>query len=208
MIFREWSLDEAQGAVLAHSVALGGLHLKKGRVLSPADVAALRDAGLSHVYAARLEADDVPEDEAAARIAEAVTGAYAIAEAAFTGRANAHAAAPGVLVVDGARLRQLNHIDESLTLATLSPFSVVQARQLLATVKVIPYAVKRRVLEAALAIIGSEPLFRVAKFTPKLAGLVITRLPQTKPSLIERSRRAMEDRLEAMGSRLGEVPVP
>lgn len=207
MIFGEMPVGEAVGAVLAHSAAHASGHFKKGRVLSASDVAALAGAGHVTVFAARLEADDVAEDEAAARIAQAITGAYAMAQAPFTGRANLHSAAPGVVLVDAERVRALNRIDESLTLATLPPFAVVEDRQLLATVKIIPYAVKRQVLDAALAVIGGRPLVSVAKFSPRVAGLVITQLPQTKASIIEKSRRAMEDRLEAMGSRLGEVIV-
>ena len=140
MIFREWPLEEAQGAVLAHSAAHASGHFKKGRVHS-------------RVFAARLEADDVPEDEAAGLIAEAITGAYAMAQAPFTGRANVHAAAPGVAEIDAERVRAVNRIDESVTLATLAPFSMVEARQLVGTVKVIPYAVKRSVLEKVIQVI-------------------------------------------------------
>ncbi len=51
---------------------------------------------------------------------------------------------------------------------------------MVATVKVIPFAVPRPVLTRALAIIGDEPIVRVEAFRPRHAGLIITRLPQTK----------------------------
>ena len=57
--------SEATGAILAHSLAGGGLKLKKGRRLSATDVAALAAAGIAEVTVARLEADDLPEDAAA-----------------------------------------------------------------------------------------------------------------------------------------------
>ena len=69
MKFGDTPVGESEGAILAHSVRLGKKIFKKGRVLSADDVAALNDAGIATIVAARLDADDVGEDEAAARIA-------------------------------------------------------------------------------------------------------------------------------------------
>ena len=61
MIFGPLPIDQAEGAILAHSVA----GLAKGRVLSAADLAQLRAAGLGQVTVARLGPGDVPENDAA-----------------------------------------------------------------------------------------------------------------------------------------------
>ncbi len=74
MRFGEVPLAEAEGAILAHSLRLGAHALKKGRVLSAADIAALAAAGVGEVVAARLDPGDIREDEAAARIAASVAG--------------------------------------------------------------------------------------------------------------------------------------
>ena len=76
MIFGELPLAEAEGAILVHSLRAGKLVLKKGRRLSAGDVAALEAAGHRAVIAARMEAGDVGEDAAAARLAEALTGPH------------------------------------------------------------------------------------------------------------------------------------
>ena len=67
MIFAEMDVATAEGALLAHSVKAGHVAFRKGRRLSAGDIAALQAAGQSSVIAVRLEAEDVPEDEAAAR---------------------------------------------------------------------------------------------------------------------------------------------
>jgi molybdenum cofactor cytidylyltransferase len=205
MKFGATPLTEAVGAILAHGTKHADGMFKKGRVLSAGDVEALRQAGHAHVIAARLEADDVPEDEAARRIASAVCGSGVRAQEPFTGRANLHAAAHGLCVFDEVRLRAINHLHESLTIATLPNFAGVAPKQMVATVKVIPFAVPRPVLERALAIIGEEPLLRVAAFRPRRAALILTRLPQTKDSILAKSEGVMRERLEAMGSALAET---
>ncbi len=207
MKFGEVLVGEAEGAILAHSVKHGGGVLKKGRVLSAADINTLTQSGVSSVLAARLDPGDVVEDEAASIIATAIAGPGVSVQQAFTGRANLHAMQAGVAVVDDARVRALNRLHESLTLATVPAFETVEDRQMVATVKIIPFAVPRDVVGRAQEIIGGQSLVEVAGFKARTAGLVITRLPQTKPAVIEKSEEAIRERLEAMEGRLGQVIV-
>ncbi len=200
MIFGDTPLSEAEGAILAHSVKLGSISFKKGRRLSAEDLTALELAGVETVIAARLEPGDVHEDAAAGQIAEAILGPGLSSSAAFTGRANLVVARRGVLVVDRARLDALNRIDEAVTLATLAPFDLVEPRQLAATVKIIPFAVSgaalARCLEAARA--GAGPLVRVAALRPRPVGLLQTRLPGMKESILDKTRRVVDARLAAL----------
>lgn len=207
MEFGEIAADRAEGAILAHSVKHAGGVFKKGRVLTAADVATLTDAGIARVFAARLGADDVPEDAAAAAVARLIGGEGTTTQAPFTGRANLHASARGLVIVDAERVRALNRLHESLTLATALPFGIVDRREMVATVKVIPFAVPRAVLDEALTIAEAGPLVHVAAFSGKRAGLVITRLPQTKPSIIAKSEAAMRERIAALDGELTSVIV-
>jgi molybdenum cofactor cytidylyltransferase len=210
MIFGDMTPDEAEGAILAHSQKAGSETFKKGRVLSRADIAALKEAGVSHIVAARLEETDVPEDEAAAALASALAGKSIRAAAPFTGRANLVAEEAGVLEIDAERILAINMIGEALTVATLAPFETIDERQMLATVKVIPFAVPRADLDKALEVarLGPAPI-AVQRFEPHRVGLVATQLPSTKESVLDKSRAVLDDRLGAMGSRIArELRVP
>ena len=70
MKFGPVPLDEARGAIMAHSQRVGERMIRKGSVLDEAAVAALREAGREEVIVARLEPGDVPEDIAADRLAQ------------------------------------------------------------------------------------------------------------------------------------------
>jgi molybdenum cofactor cytidylyltransferase len=207
MIFGELPLLDAEGAILAHSVKHETGMFKKGRTLTADDIAVLKASGIASVFAARLSPDDVPEDEAAAAVARLVGASGTVAQAPFTGRANLHATAHGLAIVDAERVRALNRLHESLTLATVQPFAIVEEREMVATVKVIPFAVPRPVLEKALAIIGHEPLLRVEAFRNKPVGLIITRLPQTKPSILAKSEDSIRERITALGGTLQAVRI-
>ena len=66
--------DDALGATAVHSIRQGDLVLKKGTLIGPAEVAALKAAGVKEIVVSRLEPGDVSEDQAAADIAAAVGG--------------------------------------------------------------------------------------------------------------------------------------
>ncbi|MBL8700613.1 MAG: molybdopterin-binding/glycosyltransferase family 2 protein [Alphaproteobacteria bacterium] len=203
MRFGAIPLADAEGALLAHGLKGDGFAFKKGRRLSAEDIARIAATGRRDVVAARLEADDVPEDAAAAAIAQAIAGENLVLSAAFTGRANLYATTSGLAAFDPARVDALNLVDEAITLATLPPLAPVAARQMVATVKIIPFAVPRPALDRALALAqGDAKLLRVAAYRPMRAALVQTTLPGFKPSVLANTVDATRARLAALGGSL------
>ena len=127
MRFGDISTDAAEGAILAHSLKAERLRLKKGRVLSAEDVAALRAAGVARVIAASLEAGDVAENEAAARLGAAIARDGVTVSEASTGRVNVFAAQNGLFVADRALVDRLNRVDPAITFACLDDHAQVAA---------------------------------------------------------------------------------
>lgn len=209
MRFEEVALGTAVGAVLAHSHLLGrGASLKKGRVLTEADLRGLAAAGVQRLHVARLEPGDLSEDEAARVVAEAVAGPEVTVAKATTGRANLFARARGLLLVGEAGVDALNLVDERVTLATRSPYAVVAAGDLVATVKVIPFAVPAARVELARQAAGG-PVVKVAPFKPLRAGLVLTSLGPARATMEIRAATAQRQRLASLGGELvRELRVP
>jgi molybdenum cofactor cytidylyltransferase len=207
MEFGPVPLAEAAGAVLAHSEAVAGGRLRKGLVLGAAELAALAAAGVATVWVARLGPDEVGEDDAAARIAAALVpdpdAAGLVVTPAFTGRVNLKAAHPGVVEIDAAAVHALNRIDPAVTLATLAPWERVEAGQIVATVKIIAYAVPGRAVDAACA--EACAAIRVRPVARRTAGLILTAVPGQAAKLNAKGRRAVEGRLAALGMTLADV---
>ena len=203
MKFGEIPVSQATGAILAHSIRLDRAVFKKGRVLSAEDVAALTAAGHTTIVGALLDPGDVPEDVAAARIAAAVCGSNLTRSAAFTGRCNLFANTPGLAVIDVARLDRLNLVDEAVTLATVPAFARVEPRQMVATIKIIPFAAPADAVAGALKIAEEGgPIVNVAAFRAKRVGLIQTRLPGMKESVLAGTVATTRARVTALGSEL------
>ncbi|WP_270936404.1 molybdopterin-binding/glycosyltransferase family 2 protein [Falsiroseomonas oryzae] len=198
MIFGPTPLEEARGAILAHTVRMPGKVLKKGTVLDEAAIAALKEAGRRDVIAARLESGDVAEDEAADRIANLLMAPLVARSRASTGRVNLFAESAGLFTVDVALVDRLNQVDESVTIATLANRSVVSAKEMLATIKVIPFAVPGSVLSVIEAMAKGRPLLSVQPFRPLAVGLVLTELPGIKESVMEGAVEATEARVQGL----------
>ena len=96
---------------------------------------------VSSIIGARLESGDVPEDEAASRIAKKLCGENVGISDARTGRCNLCAEAAGIVQIHVAEINAVKQINETVTVATLSDKQVAVEGQIIATVKIIPFAV-------------------------------------------------------------------
>jgi molybdenum cofactor cytidylyltransferase len=197
-------VEEAQGAVLAHAVAAKGIRLRKAHRLSGEDIAALRQAGIREVVVARLEAGDHDEDEAATRLTEALNFRGIRAGPAGTGRVNLHAEAAGVFRVDMHLIDAFNSVDPSITVATLADFAIVEEGALVATVKIIPFAVPERLILDACRVAEAGEAFSVEPFRAHRVGLIQSRLAGTKESVLDKTARLTELRLARSGSMIVE----
>ena len=206
MKFGELPVADAEGAILAHSQRVGSRTIKKGRALTADDLAELARAGIETVMAAQIESGDIAEDVAAKKIAEAATGAHVSSSAAFTGRVNLCAETRGLVVIDRTCLDQVNLVDEAITIAAVSPFELVEAKQTIATIKIIPFAVDSAIVDAASDIARGKPdrerLIRIVPLVAQRVGLVQTRLSGTKESVLDKTAVVTAGRLETLGSRI------
>ena len=176
MKFEPVPLSEAKGKILGHNIAgaNGQRMLRKGKPLTDANLESLRVLGRLSVYVAQMEPDDVNENKAARRVAEAICGAGLHITGVASGRANLLSNEMGIFRIDVERLMQINDCD-GITLATLLNNSPVHARQIVATVKIIPYAVPESVVSEVEAIAGGiKPLVRVDALPSLSVGMILS----------------------------------
>lgn len=190
------------GAVLAHSLRLSSGLIAKGTLLTEQHLTAIQAAGIEKISVAMLESGDCPEAEAARRLGVMLTGSGLRAGAPVHGRVNLFAVHAGILVLQPSRIIALNRLDEAITLATLPDATRLTEGEMVATLKIIPFAVPETVLERAAQHLAGAPALLVRPFRPMRVGLVLSRLPHVKDSVITATIAVTKARVQARGGHL------
>jgi molybdenum cofactor cytidylyltransferase len=190
-----------EGSVLARDLFVAGERWSKGRRLSRADLDAFTTAPPSAIGAVTvilLDAGDLHEDEAATRLATAVAGPGLAVRGPVQSRVDLAATAAGVVHVRIADLERLNRLDP-LEVFTRLDGSIVEAGDLVASVKIAPHVVEAAVLDegSALAAKARPAIVHVAPFRPMTVGVVV------KESLRRSDRPRFEESVRAKVESLG-----
>ncbi|MEK7312764.1 MAG: molybdopterin-binding protein [Chloroflexota bacterium] len=204
MKFGPLPLEKAEGKILGHNIAGpdGKRAFRKGKPITADDVAALRAMGRAAVYVAELEPGDVDEDTAARRVTQTVMGGGLRLSGPASGRVNLSAELPpaavvGVVRVDAEKLSRINDCD-GVTVATLVAHSPVRAKQIVATVKIIPFAVPDSTLQTVESIGG--PVVRIDALEPKTVAVILSGSLSVRERVANDFDAPLRTRIEALGS--------
>lgn len=207
MKFGPTSVDKAVGHILGHNVAdaSGRRALRKGKSLTPQDIELLRSLGRESVYVARLERGDVDEDSAAETIAGALAGAGLRLTQAHTGRVNFYSQDIGVLEVDIARLNEINSV-HGIALATLTNHSAVRPGRMVATLKVVPFALEGELVERVTAAAAAGvPILGVKRIEPARIGIILSGSAAAEERVTQSYLGALGPRFEALGATIERI---
>ena len=202
MQFGPVPLKKAEGAILAHSTRLQGRMLKKGHLLTKDDISLFFEEGMEQVTVARLESDDIAENEAATLITKILAGENVKATKAFTGRCNLISQKEGLLLLDQEKLNTINLIDEAVTIATSEKYGITTTGQLVATIKIIPFSIPKSILKRVTKAVAKEPLISIAPFQEKTLGLIMTRLPGMKETILDKTLEVTKRRFDEFNGKI------
>ncbi len=198
MDFGPLPLSQALGTILAHSVPLPGGRLRKGIVLDAAALAALAGAGIAEITVARPAPDDLPEDAAALAVAQALVPDPAAQglrlRAVGTGRVNIHADVTGLAEIHIQQIHDLNAVDPMITLATVPGWQRLAQGEMVATVKIISYAVAAAAVSRACAAAS-----RALRMRPTAMAEAVLIQTTTAEDDGEKGHRAIQQRLHSLG---------
>ncbi|MGQ7846135.1 NTP transferase domain-containing protein [Granulosicoccus sp. 3-233] len=201
MKFGDIPVEDSAGSLLAHSVRTSAGKIRKGQRLTAALVQQLQADGIANITVAQLDSDDIHEDEAALQLATALAGEGLRLGKASTGRVNLHAQTDGICDFERTLVYQANLVNEGITIATVHPSTSVGKSRLVATVKIIPYAVSKNALQQVLAGLQGRQI-RVHATVPQRAALIQTRLPGMRESILDKTVGVTRQRLLKQGAQL------
>lgn len=195
------------GAILPRDVVVGGERWPKGRRLSAGDIERLcAIAPKDGIGVLVPEAGDVHEDEAARRLARAMSGEGITIGEPVQSRVDLRASVGGVARIRAADLERLSAIDPIGAFSILDG-QIVAPGDLIASVKVGPHLVPPEPIERGEAVARrAAPLVSVVPFAPRrVAALVKESLP---PASRPRFEASVRSKVETLGSVLVDVVYP
>jgi hypothetical protein len=201
------TLTEAAGKILCHDVRGAGRRrggvLFKGSMLTDDDVRRLGDLPGLEVHLLAVEPGDVPEDEAARRIATAVSGPGIEPKGPHQSRFSLVARQRGVLRVKAAALWDVDCV-EHVSVYTWFDGQVVDQGDEVGAAKVTPLVVEETTVREVERIAREHaPVIDVAPFVPHTIGMVVSE--QLDARSRTRFEASVRDRLAWFGSQLLEV---
>ena len=211
-MLKKIELKAALGLQLAHDITeirpgeFKGPAFRKGHTVCDEDLCHLQRLGKNHLYVMDLEEDEIHENEAAALLAESLSGEGVIwKNEPKEGKIGLLAGRDGLLRVDTAALAALNMVDEVMC-ATLHNNTLVREGDLVAATRAIPLVMKRAPIERAAAIAGQNGhVLSVRPLRQARVGLVITGNEVYQGLIEDRFAPILREKVEALGSEVAGV---
>jgi molybdenum cofactor synthesis domain-containing protein len=172
-------VEEAVGLPLAHDITeiVPGKHkgptFRRGHIVRQEDISKLLDVGKRNLYVMELERDELHEEEAARRLANAAAGQNLKLTDPSEGRINLVAKISGLLKVDSDLLFRFNSLGD-LMFATLPGDRYVKEGTVVAGTRTIPVIVKEELVRRAEALCREKAIVAVLPMPAKRVHLVVT----------------------------------
>jgi molybdopterin biosynthesis enzyme len=174
-------LDQAVGKVLAHDITeirpgqFKGAAFRKGYVVKEEDLPHLRRLGKEHLFVLHIGPGEVHEDDAALRLAEALSGPGVTYQGPPSeGKIALRASHRGLLKVNVEALVDLGLIPE-ISCASRHNNTVVGGGEIIAAARAVPLIIEEETLDRAVEIAGSvSGIFSVKPFLNPPTGIIIT----------------------------------
>ena len=200
-------VEEAVGLRLAHDITeiIPGGHkgprFRRGHLIAEEDVPRLLDVGKAHIYIMDLAPDELHEEDAAKRLAQAAAGDGLTLTDPSEGRVNLVAAHDGMLEVEEELLFRFNELGD-LILATLPSGEFVREGTVVGGTRTIPILVKEDLVARAEALCRDRSIVSVAAMPAKKVYLLVTGSEVFTGRIKDGFEPAVRQKVEGMGSTL------
>ena len=208
-MLKKIKLKDAVGTKLAHDITeirpgeFKGPAFQKGHTVCNEDICHLQKLGKNHLYLIDMEEDEIHENEAAAILANALSGkGIQWKDDPKEGKIKLLAEKDGLFTVNTTVLAAFNMIDEVMC-ATLHNHTIIKKGELVAATRAIPLIMKRLLIERAAAIARQNgAVLSVESIQEAKVGLVITGSEVYHGLIEDRFAPILTEKVNALGSRV------
>ncbi|MHC1721806.1 MAG: molybdopterin-binding protein [Aminipila sp.] len=202
---KEINVEDAVGTVLVHDLTqiipgeYKGARFKKGHVVNEEDIPVLLSMGKKRVYVVEKNDNDVHENDAAKRIANAAAGPGIVLSEPSEGKIELFAEYDGLLKINTEQLSELLEQDE-IMFASIHGNRLVKMGDKLAGTRVIPLFVAEDIVEKAEALCQAERIIEIKKLHPLKIGVVTTGSEVYSGIIEDKFGPVLVKKFEALGS--------
>ncbi len=173
-------VEDAVGTVLAHDMTrikrgeFKGAAFRKGHIVKPEDIPELLKIGKQYLYVLDLGTDQLHEDDAARRIATAISGPDLEFSEPREGKIGISARYAGLLKINVDALLEINKMD-SIIVATLKNNFPCEKGTIIAGTRIIPLTIPTQNIETLESVAKkSFPILSVKPYRSLKVGAVVT----------------------------------
>jgi molybdenum cofactor biosynthesis protein MoaC len=201
-------VEEAVGFPFLHDITLvkdgkKEARFKRGEIVQPSDVPALKDMGKLSLYAGELPEDQLHEEDAARLMAEILLGENMALSGPSEGKLSLSADLDGLFLVNSDALLAINSAGD-YTVACLEGFSKVKKGDTLAGIRIVPLFTPKISAGKALDIARQHsPVFSLKPYKRLKVGIVLT----GSELLSGRIKDLFEPKLKAKIEEFGGIPI-
>jgi molybdenum cofactor synthesis domain-containing protein len=214
-LLKKVKTEDAVGLVIGHDMTktvpgvYDGPRFRRGDVIKKEDISELLSMGKEHIYIIENEEDQVHEEEAAIRIAKAISGRNLTATAPRQGRVNLKATVDGIIKINKPLLYEIHEI-EDIIIATRHNNMTCKAGEIVAGTKIIPLFTSEDNLKKLEELCKNKgKVVDVLPFLSKKVGMIITGNEIFKGITEDKFAAVMRKKIEKLGSAvISEVIVP
>lgn len=200
-------IQDSVGAVLIHDVTqiipgvVKGARFRKGHVIQEEDISILLNMGKEHIFVWDQIPGQIHENEAAERLAYAVTGSGLLLDEPKEGKITITAAHDGLLYSSVEGILALNTL-ENIILATLHNHYPVKAGDKVAGTRVVPLMIDESMIIEAERIVQtfSDPILEVRPLKPMKVGIVTTGSEVYHGRIQDKFSPVLRTKIESWGS--------
>ena len=217
MINKTIPVDQAVGMVLPHDITeirqasaddkgYKGAAFKKGHIIKATDIEHLKRLGKEHIYVLELGPDDIHENEAAALLADSLSGKGVVWSGnPIEGKVALKAEYDGLLKINKKALLKFNLLGEVMC-ATLHDNTPVKIGEQLAATRLIPLVADRNMVNQAVEIARqTNGIIDVKQLRSARVGLIITGNEVYHGRIKDRFESVLRTKLAELGSKVIKV---
>ncbi|MBU0731005.1 MAG: molybdopterin-binding protein [Proteobacteria bacterium] len=214
-------LEKSMGMVLPHDITeirppskegadgqgqFKGRAFKKGHIIREEDIPRLKNLGKEHIFVLKLGPDDIHENEAAEKIASALSGPGSRTSGEpKEGKINILADTEGLLKIDVQSLLEFNLLEE-VVCASLHNNTPVKKDEVIAGTRLLPLVGSRKIVNQAIAIAArNNGIIQVKQLKRITVGLVITGNEVFHGRIKDAFAPVLTEKLASLGSKVTQI---